>query len=100
MFLKGEHRMKHLRTTQFITILAVIAMGLTLVRTVKAAVGTNQADYAPGSVVTISGDNSDSAGYAAGETVHVDVSGPNGYAAACDGTADENGAWNCQVTLN
>jgi hypothetical protein len=64
-----------------------------------AWVGTDQADYAPGSVVTISGDNSDSAGYLAGESVHVDVWGPNGYTAACDGDADANGAWSCQVTL-
>src|SRR5260221_6320498 len=65
-----------------------------------AATWTDQADYAPGSVVTISGDNSDGAGYAAGETVHVDVSGPNSYTASCDGIADDNGAWSCQVTLN
>ena len=58
-----------------------------------AAVSTDQADYTPGSIVTISGDNSDGAGYLAGETVHVDVSGPNGYTAACDGIANDNGAW-------
>jgi len=44
-----------------------------------AAVWTDLPDYAPGSVVTISGDNSDGAGYLAGETVYVDVNGPNGY---------------------
>jgi hypothetical protein len=64
-----------------------------------AAVSTDQSDYAPGSVVTISGDNSNGAGYAAFETVHVDVSGPNGYQSSCEGAADENGAWSCQVTL-
>jgi hypothetical protein len=64
-----------------------------------AAVWTDQEDYSPGSVVTISGDNSDGAGYLPGETVHVDVSGPNGYIAACEGIADENGAWSCQITL-
>ena len=46
------------------------------------AVWTDQADYSPGSVVTISGDNSDGAGYLAGETVDVNVFGPNGYAAS------------------
>lgn len=64
-----------------------------------AWVGTDQADYAPGSVVTINGDTSDGAGYLAGEPVHVDVWGPNDYTAACEGTAEENGAWSCQVTL-
>src|SRR5260221_9501591 len=64
-----------------------------------AATSTNQPDYVPGSVVTISGDNSDGVGYLAGETVHVDVTGPNSYTAACDATADDNGAWSCQVTL-
>jgi hypothetical protein len=64
-----------------------------------AAVWTDQEDYAPGSVVTISGDNSNGAGYLPGETVVVNVSGPNGYAASCEAVADENGAWSCQVTL-
>ncbi|HKZ82208.1 MAG TPA: Ig-like domain-containing protein, partial [Anaerolineae bacterium] len=67
--------------------------------TALAAVWTDQADYTPGSVVTISGDNRDNVGYLADETVHVDVSGPNGYTAACDAVADDNGAWSCQVTL-
>ena len=64
-----------------------------------AWVGTDQADYAPGSVVTISGDNSDGVGFMAGEPIHVNVAGPNGYTAACDAVADDNGAWSCQVTL-
>src|SRR5258706_3402393 len=64
-----------------------------------AGTSTNQPDYAPGSVVTISGDNSDGAGYLAGEPVHVDVTGPNSYTAVCDATADDNAAWSCQVTL-
>src|SRR3990172_12446358 len=64
-----------------------------------AAVWTDLPDYAPGSVVTISGDNSDGAGYLAGETVYVDVNGPNGYTATCEAVADDNGAWSCQVTL-
>src|SRR5437870_5230801 len=67
--------------------------------TAFAHVQTDQPDYAPGSVVTISGDDSDGAQYLAGETVHVDVTGPNDYASSCDGTADDTGAWSCQVTL-
>ena len=64
-----------------------------------AYVETDKAEYAPGSVVTISGDNSDYVGYVAGETVDVTVSGPNGYASECSGVADVNGSWSCQVTL-
>ena len=78
--------------------LAVIfAMAMTSLA--LAAVWTDKPDYSPGEVVTISGDNSDGAGFLAGETVHVDVLGPNGYSAACDATADDYGAWFCQVTL-
>ncbi|HSJ88380.1 MAG TPA: hypothetical protein VK909_14305, partial [Anaerolineales bacterium] len=64
-----------------------------------AYTAADQTDYAPGAVVTISGDNSDGAGFAAGEAIHVEVSGPNGFAASCDATADDNAAWWCQVTL-
>ena len=64
-----------------------------------ATVQTDQPDYTPGSVVTISGDNSNGAGYLAGEAVSVEVSGPNGYQASCAGLADNNGTWSCQVTL-
>jgi len=79
--------------------LLILAVSLVTVTSVLADVTTDQADYAPGSVVTISGDNSDGAGYLPGETVHVDVSGPNGYTASCEATADDAGAWSCQVTL-
>src|SRR5215469_13053916 len=64
-----------------------------------AAVWTDQADYSPGSVVTISGDNSDGAGYQADEAVHVAVNGPGSVANSCDATADGSGAWSCQITL-
>src|SRR6266568_234512 len=65
----------------------------------QAAVGTDQGDYQPGSVVTFSGDNSDGAGYLAGETIHVAVNGPGSIAQSCDATADGAGAWSCQITL-
>jgi hypothetical protein len=77
---------------------AGVAMILSTTMT-YAAVSTDQPDYSPGSVVTISGDNSDGAGYLPGETVDVVVSGPNGYAASCSAVADDAGAWSCQVTL-
>src|SRR3970282_337561 len=64
-------------------LLLFLAAGLLTVSSVLADGTPDKPDYAPGSVVTISGDNSDGAGYLPGETVHVDVSGPNGYTASC-----------------
>jgi hypothetical protein len=75
-------------------VIAAIVVGIA-----GAATWTDQEDYTPGSTVTISGDNSDGAGYAAGETVRVDVSGPNSWTASCEATTDDNGAWSCQVTI-
>jgi hypothetical protein len=49
-----------------VTTVAALAFVFSSVASVSAAVGTNQSDYVPGSVVTVSGDNSDAAGYAAG----------------------------------
>ena len=90
--------MNTFRKTTIVAI-AILSLILAGIGTALAAVQTDLPDYSPGSVVTVSGDNSDGAGYLAGETVHVDVSGPNGYAASCDATADDAGAWSCQVTL-
>jgi hypothetical protein len=89
-------------TNRKILYIVVITMALLLALSsiAMAAVWTDQADYVPGSVVTISGDNSDGAGYLAGETVHLAVTGPNGYEATCEAVADDAGAWSCQVTLN
>ena len=64
-----------------------------------SSVYTDKGDYAPGSFVIFSGDNGDNAGFLAGETVHVDVSGPNGYVAACDNVVSSLGGWSCQVQL-
>ena len=67
-----------------------------------AAVWTDQPDYAPGSQVTIHGDNSDAAGYFAGEPVFVEVWGPNGFRVSSEPnnpTVDTNGAWSWQFTL-
>lgn len=74
----------------------LIALGL---EQAFAAIWTDKLDYSPGEVVTISGDNSNGAGYLPGETVRVEVWGPNGYYATCEATVDGNGAWSCQVTL-
>jgi hypothetical protein len=78
----------------------LLTSALMLPAVASAATWTDQADYSPGSVVTISGDNSNGAGYLAGETVDVAVSGPNGWPASCSGTADADGAWSCQITLD
>ncbi|HEX3510841.1 MAG TPA: hypothetical protein VHT27_07045 [Solirubrobacteraceae bacterium] len=66
-----------------------------------AAVSTDQSNYAPGSTVTISGDNSDGAGYFAGEQVDVLVTGPEETETnSCEAAADASGAWSCQITLS
>jgi hypothetical protein len=49
--------------------------------------------------VTISGDNSNGAGYLPGETVQVNVSGPNEYTAQCEAIVGPEGTWSCQITL-
>ena len=74
-------------------------LALVLSSVAAAAIRTGQDDYAPGSAVTISGDNSDGAGFQAGESIHVDVSGPDGQSLSCDATADSEGAWSCDVTV-
>ena len=51
------------------------------------------------SIVTFSGNNSQGAGYITGETVHVDVRGPNAEVYACDAIVDKTGAWSCSVNL-
>ncbi|MFN3928461.1 MAG: PKD domain-containing protein [Thermoflexus sp.] len=75
---------------------ALLALGL---EQALAAVWTDKLDYSPGEVVTISGDNRDNAGYLPGETVRVEVWGPNGYYATCEAVVQEDGSWSCQVTL-
>ena len=64
---------------------------------------TDALDYAPGSMVTLSGNdnrlNGQNQGFTPGETVHVVVSGPNGYSTECDGVADATGEWSCQIQL-
>jgi hypothetical protein len=75
------------------------ALLLALTSMALAAVWTDQQDYFPGSPVTISGDNSNGVGYVPGNSVHVDVAGPNEYTSACDATVDDAGAWSCQVIL-
>ena len=96
---------KHLNPTilNVLRLLLVFAMLFQLGGTALAYTWTDPTDYPPGSTVTIRGDNSDSDNahnWSAGETVHVDVVGPKGYLLACDGVADDLGAWTCDVTLD
>lgn len=64
-----------------------------------ASVWTDQQDYSPGDLVTINGDNSNGVGYMPGESVHVEINGPNNYFSSCDAIVDEFGMWSCQVNL-
>ncbi len=95
--------LKRLRTSALVASL-VLASASVLVLSVgttaaQAAVGTDQSDYQPGSVVTFNGDNSDGVGYLPGETVLVAVDGPGGITQSCDGAVDDAGSWSCQITL-
>jgi hypothetical protein len=92
---------QNMRNKNIIGITLVIATVLMLVSTgiAMAAVWTDQADYTPGSIVTISGNNNDNAGYLAGETVNLHVDGPSSYDSSCSSIADSSGAWSCQITL-
>ena len=60
---------------------------------------TDADDYAPGSVVTFSGDNAEGAGYLPGETVTVYVTGPNGFTATCEAVVGQYGEWSCSINL-
>lgn len=62
-------------------------------------VWSDQLDYAPGSLVTLSGDNSLGDTFIPGDTMLVEVTGPNGYTANCEALVNELGTWSCQVTL-
>jgi len=64
-----------------------------------AYVVTDQQDYQPGGVVTISGGNADGAGYAAGETVRVVATAPDSSSISCDAIADDAGSWSCELAL-
>jgi hypothetical protein len=92
--------MKDIVGRLWILILALAVTALTITPIVAfARVFTDQPSYAPGEVVTISGDTSDGAGYQAGETVHVVAGIPGSYTTSCDAVADASGAWSCQVGL-
>lgn len=76
-----------------------LILGLLLATPALGAVRTDAPDYVPGSTVVISGDNSNDAGYLPGETVDVQVTGPNDYVAVTQATVAEDGSWFGAVTL-
>src|SRR5689334_12804970 len=84
------------------SILVVTLVGALIAAAVSfGAVTTDQQDYSPGSIVTISGDNGNGAGYVAGSTVDVAASADNGlWSDACSATVAEDGTWSCTVTLS
>jgi hypothetical protein len=91
-------RLRHASGCSF-ALLAALCVLLGVSGAASASVRTDQASYAPGATVTISGDNSDGAGYLPGEEVSVAVTGPGGVAKSCSAVADTLGTWSCQVTL-
>jgi hypothetical protein len=88
------------RRGRFALITTVLVGALLMTGVALGYVSTDQPDYSPGSVVTITGDNSNGAGYVAGNSVAVDVSGPNGWTGSCSATVGGGGTWSCQVTLS
>ncbi len=89
--------------TKLSVILTLAVMLTMIISTVASAeVWTDQEDYAPGSVVTLGGNNDENGapGYVEGNSVDVAVSGPNGWTAACSGTVAADGAWSCTITLD
>jgi len=87
-----------------LSVILILAMMLTMVisTVASAEVWTDQEDYAPGSVVTLGGNNDENGvpGYVEGNSVDVVVSGPNDWTATCSGTVAANGAWSCTITLD
>ena len=90
-----------LRSTSTIAIAVATMVAAAGIPMASAAVRTDQEDYSPGSVVTISGDNTDGAAYQPGETVLVAVAGPNGYQQSCSGVVGSgpDARWACEVNL-
>jgi PKD domain len=88
------------RRGRFALVTAVLVGALTVAGLAFGAVTTDQPDYAPGSVATISGDNSNGAGYVPGNTVDVTASGGVGWSDSCSATVAGDGTWSCTVTLS
>ena len=84
-----------------VNLLAVLMMVVSAPTAAFAYTETDLEDYAPGSTVTVFGDNSDGAGYLPGETVLVTVTQPVlADPLTCEGVVNEAGAWSCQLVLS
>lgn len=79
-------------------VLAITMSGILPVGFAGAATWTNQLDYLPGSVVTISGDNSDNAGWISNEIVSINVTTPYGSEHG-ETIVGEDGSFSWQFTL-
>jgi uncharacterized repeat protein (TIGR01451 family) len=78
----------------------ILAMMLAPTIRVNAYTYTDKADYQPGELVTIFGDNSNGDLYAIGVPVTVDVTGPSDDHYFCTSPAvSDDGTWYCQITL-
>jgi len=79
-----------------------LLLALMLAPAARAAVTTDQADYAPGSVVTISGNNVGLTDpWTPGDTVTVNVVGPYDFQfAPITATVGLDGAWSCSFMLS
>lgn len=86
-----------------IVILALFFGPLAQIR-VQAFTDTDKKDYAPGSVVTVRGDNSNfeaGKGYQPGETVKVTVTQPVLTSALiCEAVVNTDGSWSCNLELS
>ncbi len=65
----------------------------------QAAAAPLEEDTTPQSTVVFSGNNNNNEGYLPGETVHVDVRGPDGTILTCDALVTASGSWSCSVNL-
>jgi hypothetical protein len=98
MFKRINHKLLFILALTMALLLAISSIAL-------AAVWTDQADYSPGSVVTISGGNDGDGlpGYYAGGIVNVSISGPYDPAVAENNCQDvlvgDGGNWSCAVIL-
>ncbi len=98
MFQRKPTRRFHRSALVAVTVFATVSA---LASVAGATVATDKADYSPGSVVTISGNNDNRAGYVEGHTVDVAAAADNAlWHDGCSATVSAGGAWSCTVTLS
>jgi hypothetical protein len=102
MFKRINHKLLFILALTMALLLAISSMALAQVWTVPE-------DAAPGTVVTIFGNNVDGLpGYVAGQVINIDIAGPHDPAfdkdselSSCSApvTVSDDGSWNCMVKL-